>query len=136
MPDWVRELVTSDAFGVLARLVLTSFFWIAGIFGVLKFAVIVASVERAGLPAPRLIAAAMTVTELGGSALLVSNAWSLGWLGAGWLGVFTALSIPLGHPFWTFPPPKRMEEFQIALEHVTVIGGLMCAAALLALSNR
>lgn len=73
----------------------------------------------------------MIVTELGGSALLVSDAYGLGWLGAGWLGVFIVLCIPLGHPFWRFPQPQRMEHFQIALEHFTVVGGLMCAAALL-----
>ena len=54
----------------------------------------------------------------------------MGWLGAGALAVFTLLSIPLGHAFWRFDNPKRMEEFQIALEHVGMIGGLACAAAL------
>jgi transmembrane protein len=38
--------------------------------------------------------------------------------------------MPLGHPFWRYGSPKRMEEFQIALEHFAVIGGLMCAAIL------
>lgn len=42
------------------------------------------------------------------------------------------LSVPLGHPFWKLPPPQKMEECQIALEHFTVTGGLMCAAALTA----
>lgn len=128
MPDLIRDLVTNDSFAVFARIVLTSFFWIAGIVTLLKPAGILAAVRNAGLPAPRSIVAAMIVTELGGSALLVSDNWSLGWLGAGWLGVFTLLSIPLGHPFWRFPQPKRMEELQIALEHLALIGGLMCAS--------
>ncbi len=58
----------------------------------------------------------MIVSELAGSVLLVTNAFQLGWLGAGWLGVFTFLSIPLGHRFWKFQPPKRMEAMQIALD--------------------
>lgn len=132
MPDWVRELLTAEAFGTFARVVLTSFFWIAGIVTMLKPAMIIAEVERAGLPMPKPIVAAMIATELGGSILLVSDISGLGWFGAGWLGVLTFLSILLGHPFWRFSGPKRMEHFQVALEHVTVIGGLMCAAALLA----
>ena len=108
---------------------MTSFFWIAGIFGLLKFDVIVATIRQLG-SSPKYIVAAMIVTELAGSVLLVTDAFQLGWLGAGWLGVFTFLSIPLGHPFWKFLPPKRMEEMQIALEHFALIGGLMAAAAL------
>lgn len=131
MLNWIDHLLLSDAFSVFARLVLTSFFWIAGLLGLMKFGMIVASVRRAHLPWPTVIAAMMIVTELGGSFLLVTNWQSLGWLGAGWLGVFTVLSIPLGHPFWKFEQPRKMEEFQIAAEHVAVVGGLMCAAALL-----
>lgn len=132
MPSLIHDLLTADAFHLLARVVLTSFFWIAGIFGVLKFGNMVKAIEHHGLPRPQLIVAAMILTELGGSALLITNYANLGWLGAGWLGVFTFLSIPLGHPFWRFDPPKKMEEFQIALEHLAVIGGLMCAAILTA----
>lgn len=123
-------MLDSDAFNLLARVILTSFFWIAGIVGLLKPGVVVAAVRRAGLAAPNLIAGAMIMTELAGSALLITNVNALGWLGAGALGVFTFLSIPLGHPFWRFDPPRRMDEFQIALEHLAVIGGLMCAAVL------
>lgn len=135
MPSWIYDLVTDETFSVVARIILTSFFWIAGLFGLLMPGPIVATVRRAELPWPRLIVALMIITELGGSALLITNVGSLGWLGAGWLGVFTFLSIPLGHPFWKFPPPRKIEEMQIALEHLTVIGGLMCATALLAIQQ-
>lgn len=130
MHNAIVHLLDSDAFSLLSRIVLTSFFWSAGIFGLFKPSLIVAAVRRAELPAPRLIAAAMIVTELAGSALLITDVTSLGWLGAGALGVFTILSIPLGHPFWRFDPPRKMEEFQIAVEHLAVVGGLMCGAAL------
>jgi len=130
VPLLIQELLTADWFNLFARVLLTSFFWIAGIFGILNFGMMVKTIERYGLPKPPLIVTAMIVTELGGSALLITDYGSMGWLGAGWLGVFTFLSIPLGHPFWRFDPPKKMEEFQIALEHLAVIGGLMCAAIL------
>ncbi len=108
---WIDTLLASEAFSLVARLVLTAFFWIAGVFGLVKPKLIAPAVANAGLPAPRSIAALMIATELGGSALLVSDIGGLGWLGAGWLGVFTLLSIPLGHPFWKYPPPEKMAEF-------------------------
>lgn len=130
MPSLIHDLLMSDAFSMLARLILTSFFWIAGLFGIFKFGMMVATIKAQGLPMPRLIVVLMVVTELVGSVLLVTDFRAMGWLGAGALGVFTLLSIPLGHAFWRYPPPRKMEEFQIALEHLAVIGGLMCAAIL------
>lgn len=130
MPSLIHDLLMSDAFLIIARLILTSFFWVAGIFGILKFSVMVATIKAHRLPMPGLIVVLMIVTELAGSILLITDFRSVGWLGAGALGVFTLLSIPLGHAFWTYQPPKKMEEFQIALEHFAVIGGLMGAAIL------
>ena len=130
MPPSIHDLLVSQAFVIFARVVLTAFFWIAGLFGLLKFAVMVKAIEAHALPAPRLIVALMVITELAGSALLITDFASLGWFGAGWLGVFSFLSIPLGHPFWNYRGPKKMEEMQIALEHLAVIGGLMGAAIL------
>ena len=130
MPSLIHDLLMSDAFLILARLILTSFFWVAGIFGILKFSVMVETITAHGLPMPRLIVILMVVTELVGSLLLITDFRAMGWLGAGALGVFTLLSIPLGHAFWRYAPPKKMEEFQIALEHLAVIGGLMGAAIL------
>ncbi|MCF7543950.1 DoxX family protein [Pseudomonas petrae] len=130
MPALIHDLLLSDGFSVFARLLLTSFFWIAGFFGVFKFGVMVQAIARENLPWPRFIVVLMILTELIGSALLVSDFRGMGWLGAGALGVFTLLSIPLGHAFWKLQPPKKIEEFQIALEHLGIIGGLMCAAVL------
>lgn len=130
MPSLIHDLLMSDAFLIVARVVLTSFFWIAGLFGIFKFGVMVETIKAHRLPMPRLIVVLMVTTELVGSLLLITDFRSMGWLGAGALGVFTLLSIPLGHAFWRYPPPKKMEEFQIALEHLAVIGGLMGAAIL------
>ena len=60
---------------------------------------------------PRLIVVLMVTTELVGSMLLITDFRSMGWLGAGALGVFTLPGISLGHAFWRDPPPKKMEEF-------------------------
>lgn len=132
MPELIAHLLLSEAFLVAARVVLTSFFWIAGIYGLFNFGSMVKVIELNNLPMPmpKLIVSLMIVTELVGSGLLITDFNSLGWIGAGALGCFTLLSIPLGHPFWRYQEPKKMEEFQIALEHIGLIGGLMCAAAL------
>lgn len=66
--------------------------------------------------------------QLGGSLLVITNMAKLGWIGAVALALFTRMTIPFGHAFWTFPEPRRTAELHIALEHVTVIGGLLLAA--------
>lgn len=130
MPAEIAWVLSSEVFRLLALVLLTSFFWVAGLFGLCNVGAMVGLIRSHRLPMPRLIVAMMITTELVGSALLVSNYRSLAWLGAGALGVFTLLSIPLGHAFWKFQPPQRMAEFQIAQEHVALVGGLACAAAL------
>lgn len=113
-----------------AKVILTSFFWMAGLFGVFNFRIIVQEMVDAGLPMPKFFAVTTIACQLAGSALLITNLAGLAWLGAGALGVFTILCIPIGHPFWKFEEPKRSHEFHIALEHITVVGGLILAASI------
>jgi transmembrane protein len=130
MPSIVTTVLESSAALIGGRVVLTSFFWIAGIFGLLNLAVVAEEMKGAGLPMPEAFAVATIACQLIGSVLIITNVAGLGWLGAGALGVFTLLSIPLGHPFWTYEGPRRMQEFQIALEHIAVTGGMLLAAIL------
>jgi transmembrane protein len=44
------------------------------------------------------VAIAVIILQLGGSALVISGRFV--WLGAGALGMFTALTIPIAHSFW------------------------------------
>lgn len=130
VPELIRDLLDNTYFLILSRIVLTTFFWSAGIFGLLKFRVIVAEMKDVSLPKPELFAVATIFVQLAGSVLIITNWYSLGWLGAGALGVFTLLTLPIGHAFWLYSEPKRTHEFHITLEHITVIGGLMLAAVL------
>ncbi|WP_235423090.1 DoxX family protein [Enterobacter hormaechei] len=114
----------------LSRILLTFFFWMAGIFGLFNFDVIVQEMMAVGLPLPSLFAAATILCQLGGSALVISDRAGYGWIGSIMLIVFTLLTIPVGHPFWTFSEPARTREFHIALEHITVVGGLMMSMLL------
>ncbi|WP_245506146.1 hypothetical protein [Rhizobium leguminosarum] len=60
----------------------------------------------------------------------------LAWLGAGALGIFLAMTVPVAHPFWTMAEPQRTLEFYVVMEHISLIGGLMIAAATLARKGR
>lgn len=130
MQDLVIAVLQHPVALLVAKLVLTFVFWMAGLFGVFNFKVIVQEMVDVHLPNPRFFALATIFTQLAGSLLIITNLGGYGWLGAGWLAVFLLLTIPLGHPFWKFDEPKRTHEFHIALEHVTVVGGLMLAAIL------
>jgi len=126
----IVSLLTHPVFLIAAKLVLTAFFWMAGIFGLFNFKVIVQEMVDVNLPSPRFFAVATIACQLLGAGLIIFNPAGLGWLGAGALGVFTILTIPIGHPLWKLPEPKKTHEFHIVLEHVTVVGGRMLAAIL------
>lgn len=128
MPYPIASLLASKWFLLFARVVLTFVFWSAGLAGLFDFATKTAEMRAVGLAPAELFAVAVTIVQLGGSALIIFNRWA--WLGAGALGVFLALTIPIAHPFWSMPEPQRTFEFYIVLEHISLIGGLMVAAVL------
>jgi len=126
MTALVESITGSRAFGFVARLVLTSMFWLSGIAKLADFNGGVAEMAHFGLEPPALFNIATALVQLVGSALIIANRWT--WLGAGMLAFFTALTIPLAHNFWTMEEPMRTVEFYIVMEHITVIGALMVVA--------
>ncbi len=130
MESFIVNALSHPATLVLAKVVLTLVFWMAGLFGLFNFKAIVQEMVEVKLPAPRLFDGATIATQLLGSAVVIFNPGGFGWLGAGALAVFLILTIPIAHPFWRFNEPKRTPEFHIVLEHITVVGGLMTAAIL------
>lgn len=128
MDKFIISLVRTRWFAFVARIVLTSIFWMAGLFGVFNFEGKVSEMRGVGLEPPELFAVAVTIVQLGGAALIVANRFA--WLGAGALGIFLLLTIPIAHPFWTMPEPRSTFVFFVVLEHIALIGGLMVAAAL------
>ena len=81
------------------------------------------------LPAPALFAAITIAVQLVGSALVIWGG-SLVWLGAGALGVFTAMTIPVSHAFWRAEGMEAVAKMHVAVEHMSVIGGLIIVAVL------
>ncbi|TWF56956.1 DoxX family protein [Neorhizobium alkalisoli] len=121
------SIVTSTSwFGYLARIVLTFMFWGSGLSKLIDFQAGMAEMSFFGLEPAAAFNTAVIITQLGGSALIILNRWT--WLGAGALAVFTALTIPIVHHFWTMEEPMRTFEFYVVMEHITVIGGLMVVA--------
>ncbi|MCC8392330.1 DoxX family protein [Paraburkholderia sp. MMS20-SJTR3] len=130
MPASIAWTLESPITSIFARVLLTTLFWSAGIFGLFNFSAIVSEMNAVNLPAPISFAVATIAVQLVGSLLLIGNFNGWGWLGAAVLGVFTLLTIPFGHAFWTFAEPRRTEELHIALEHISVSGGMLIAAIL------
>lgn len=128
MPYFINAILASGWTLIIGRVVLSSFFLIAGLYGVFNFGAVVQEMKTVSLPSPKFFALATIAVQLGGSILLISNVGGLAWLGAAALAVFTLACIPVGHAFWTFPEPQRQAELQIALEHIALTGGLLLAA--------
>lgn len=107
MASLIHNTLSSNYTLVIGRIVLSSFFLIAGIFGVFNFDTVVNEMIGANLPLPQLFAFATIAIQLIGSILLISNFAGLTWLGAGILAIFTLLCIPIGHPFWKLAEPQK-----------------------------
>lgn len=128
MPPLVACLLDRGWFAVLARVVLTFMFWGSGLAKLIDFQGGVAEMAMFNLPYPVAMNVLTIVTQIGGSLLIIFNRWT--WLGASSLAVFTALTIPLVHHFWSLPEPRATIAFHTATEHVTVIGALMIVSIL------
>lgn len=128
MTAFFERLTAAPPFALVARLVLTSMFWLSGIAKLADFPAALAEMAHFGLQPAAPIAVAVIVVQLAGSALIISGRHV--WLGAGMLGVFTLLTIPIAHAFWTMDGERAFLEMMFVFEHISIIGGLMVVAAL------
>ncbi|AJC83395.1 DoxX family protein (plasmid) [Rhizobium etli bv. phaseoli str. IE4803] len=127
MPNVIATLLASRIFVLFAKLALTFVFWSAGLAGLFDFGAKTAEMQAVGLAPAGVFAVAVTAVQLGGTILIITD--RLAWLGAGALGIFLAMTVPVAHPFWTMAGPQRTSEFYVVMEHISLIGGLMTAAA-------
>ncbi|MBJ7437476.1 MAG: hypothetical protein JHD35_00425 [Sphingopyxis sp.] len=97
---------------------------IAGAMAPLGFA---HGIGQMGVPLPAAAAAAAIAINLAAPLVLIFDFRGFGWLAALVLALFTAITIPYGHAWWMFDEPRRSEEFRIATEHLSLIGGLLLA---------
>jgi len=83
--------------------------------------------ELTGFAPAGLVAAAVIVTQLGGSVLLFCpGLWAV--FGAVWLAAFTAVATLAAHAFWTMRDAARVANTNAFFEHVAIVGGLLLCA--------
>lgn len=128
MPSAIAVILESRSFGILARLLLTCVFWTAGLGKLIDFSAGAAEMEGFGLTPGWAVNAAVLTLQLGGSLLIILDRWT--WLATGALAAFTLLTIPIAHPFWAREGAEAFRDLTVALEHVSVIGGLAVFAIL------
>ncbi|MCY1259343.1 DoxX family protein [Pseudomonas nitroreducens] len=109
-----------------ARVLLAVVFLSSGLAKLLDFQGGLAEMRAAGLEPDWLFNIATIAVLLGGSVLLVLDRAL--WLGTGALAVFLLLTILVVHHFWALPEAQAKTAMFWALEHVSLIGGLVAAA--------
>ncbi len=121
-------MLESDWLWHLSRVVSTFMYWYAGFGFLFDFADAQNVMAVAGIEPLWLVAALTILVELGGSLLIILDRYV--WLGAGALGVFTLLTIPLVHHFWNMEGTAAIQAKLESEEHITVIGGLIALSIL------
>ena len=128
-PAFVACLLGDNRFAVLAATLLTLPYWTSGIAKLFDLGGALGEARHFGLEPAALTVAATILVQIGGSLAIILGRRA--WLGAGALGVFTAVATLIAHPFWQVADPMaRFHEHNTFLEHVGLIGGLMLAAIL------
>jgi transmembrane protein len=106
-PGFVNTILEAEALRASARVLVTFIYWFAGIGFALEPTGAQAMMAGFGLQPAWLIAALTTGVQVLGALLIILD--RLVWLEAGMLGIFTRLTIPLVHAFWTMPGPQATQ---------------------------
>jgi uncharacterized membrane protein YphA (DoxX/SURF4 family) len=122
-PRWIAELLSKSWTWRLARVALVSPYLIGGVNKLLDFTGAVAEQEHFGLHPAWLWAALAIVLEIGGSLLVVAG--RLVWLGAGGLGVLTAVAMLVANDFWSMTGQDRFMALNTFFEHLGLIAGFV-----------
>jgi uncharacterized membrane protein YphA (DoxX/SURF4 family) len=86
----------------------------------------VAEAQHFGLPSAALVAVATIITELAGSALVLTGFYR--WVGALWLAGFTLIATFVANRFWEIPQPERFMAENSFFEHLGLVGGFVFVA--------
>jgi uncharacterized membrane protein YphA (DoxX/SURF4 family) len=127
-PEWVRAILESPWTGSLARFALVVTFLASGLSKIANVPGGVVEMAQAGMPAPAAMALLSIFVELTGSVLILIGRWV--WLGAGMLGVFTAIGAVTAHAFWKVSGAERKEAIAVFLMHCGLIAALVFDAKL------
>jgi uncharacterized membrane protein YphA (DoxX/SURF4 family) len=133
-PAWVDAVLDWRWTWLFARLGLCSAFILGGFTKLIYFQSAVAEQAHFGLKPAAVWAAAAILVEIGGSALVVLGRYA--WLGAGAMGVLTAVAMFVANDFWNMTGPAHFAALNAFFEHAGLIAGLVMAALIAEHDNR
>jgi uncharacterized membrane protein YphA (DoxX/SURF4 family) len=110
----------------IARFALVVYYLVSGLSKIANFRGAVAEMAQADMPAPAAMALLTIFVELAGSALVLIGRWV--WLGAGMLGVFTAIGAVTAHAFWKVSGRARIQAITVFLMHIGLIAAFVLCA--------
>jgi uncharacterized membrane protein YphA (DoxX/SURF4 family) len=122
-PRWIAGLLSWQWTWRLARVALVSAYLIGGVNKLFDFPAAVAEQAHFGLHPAWFWAVLAIVLEIGGSLLVVAG--RLVWLGAGGLGVLTAVAMLVANNFWSMTGPDRFMALNTFFEHLGLIAGFV-----------
>lgn len=128
-PNAIESLLRARWLYHVGAVIATFMFWGSGLDKLINFSKAQGEMAHFGLNPPAVFAVATILTQLVGSALIITGS-RFAWLGAGALIVFTIATIPVAHDFWNMQGEIAFIEKMVVFEHITVCGGLILAALL------
>lgn len=111
---------------LLALLGLCAAYLQGGLDKLLDFSGAVGEAQHFGLPVAPVVAGATILTELAGSALVLTGFYR--WVGALWLAGFTLIATFVANRFWEIPLPDRFMVENAFFEHLGLVGGFLLVA--------
>jgi len=128
-PAWVHALLAQPWVGPLVRIALVSAWLIGGVNKALHFDSAIAEQAHFGLHPPILYAALAVVVEIAGSLCVIFRRYM--WIGAGGLGMLTAVAMLVANDFWNQTGVARFTALNGFFEHL----GLIAACVLVVMSG-
>ncbi|WP_375787010.1 DoxX family protein [Bradyrhizobium sp. Pha-3] len=128
IPSWIAAILSWPALLPISRIALVSAFLIGGIQKLSDFNGAVAEQAHFGLEPAWLWAIAAIIVELSGSVLVIWGRFV--WLGAGGLGVLTAVAMFTANSFWSMEGHDRFMALNAFFEHLGLIAGLVLVSVL------
>jgi uncharacterized membrane protein YphA (DoxX/SURF4 family) len=122
----IKPLVATRPLHFIALLGLCAAYIQGGLTKLLDFNAAVVEAQHFGLPFAAATATAAIVTELAGSALILTGIYR--WLGALWLAGFTLLATFVANRFWEMQLPQRLMLENSFFEHLGLVGGFLLIA--------
>lgn len=113
-----------------AKSLLAIAFVYSGVSKLLNFDAAIGEANHFGLSPAPFFAAAVLVTQLAGTALMLLSRGMWSALGALALAAFTVVATVIGHPFWRMSGMDQFHNRNAFLEHLGLVGGLLLVAAL------